>query len=121
MLRYKAFQAGAGIQLCAAMSGDVASGLTATGTNQSDAYHMDFDINAFTTVGAGAGARLSSNAAAGDSQLVYNGGVNPMKVYPPSGAQINALGANNPAVLSVRTPCRFECISTTLWTGVLSA
>ena len=121
MLRYKAFQAGASTQLAAAMSGDCATGLTATGTTQADAYAMNFGKCAFSTVAAGTGAILSSNAGDGDSQLVFNGGANPLKVYPPSGAQINQLGTNAPALLPVQTPCEFHRLSTTLWTGVLSA
>ena len=53
--------------------------------------------------------------------MIYNGGANPLKVYPPSGAQINALGTNQPMTLPVRTACEFYCLTTTLWTGVLSA
>lgn len=120
-LSYKAFQTGMNTQHLAALSQDVITGRTATGTDQAGAYHADFGVVAFSTVAANSGARLSINAVGGDSQLIYNGGANALKVYPPSGAQINALGTNNPVSLAIRTPCEFWCLSATQWTGNLSA
>lgn len=120
-LSYKAMVAGIPQQQIQALIQDVATGLTATGTNQATAYAMDFNSNQFSTVDANTGARLSSNAVGGDSQLVYNGGANTLKVYPPSGAALNGLAANQPDILPIRTACRYECLTTTLWTGLRSA
>jgi hypothetical protein len=120
MLAYKLFGSGLNSITVEAMK-DVATGLTATGTTQNDALEVTSAKNAFSTVATGAGAILDSDAAAGDTQMIYNGGANPLTVYPPSGAQINALGANAGMLLPVRTACEFYCLSTTLWTGVLSA
>jgi hypothetical protein len=100
---------------------DVASALTATGTNQATAYEVTTAKAAFSTVAASTGAVLDDQAAPGDTQMIYNGGANSLTVYPPSGAQINALGTNNGMLLPVRTACEFYCLTTTLWTGVLSA
>mgnify|MGYP001559350755 CR=1 FL=1 len=119
MLAYKLFGSGLNTLSVEAMK-DVATGLTATGTDETNAYEVTFAKNAFSTVAAGTGAILDSDAAPGDSQMIYNGGANGLSVYPPSGAQINALGANEPMLLPIRTACEFFCLTTTLWTGVLS-
>ena len=121
MLAYKAFGAGMPGLLLDSMARDVADTLTATGTLQSDAYECTFAINSFSTVASGTGAVLDSEARKGDTQLIYNGGANALKVYPPSGAAINGLATNGGMLLAIRTACQFTCISTTQWTGVLSA
>lgn len=118
-LAYKLFGSGLNTLTVASM-GDVATGLTATGTTQAGALEVTSAKNAFTTVAALSGAVLDSKAAAGDTQLIYNGGLNDLRVYPPLGAQINALGANAAMLLPIKTACEFYCLSTTLWTGVLS-
>ena len=120
MLSYKLFGSGLNSITVEAMK-DVASALSATGTGASDAYEVTSAKNAFSTVASGTGAILDSSASAGDSQVIYNGGANALRVYPPSGAQINALGSDQPALLAPRTACEFFCLTTTLWTGVLSA
>lgn len=119
MLSYKLFAAGMNTLTTEAMK-DVATGLTATGTAQGDAYEVTSAKNAFSTVAASTGAILDSDAAPGDSQMIYNGGANDLRVYPPSGAQINNLGANAAMLLPTATACEFYCLTTTLWTGVLS-
>ena len=121
MLAYKVFGAGITGLALEAMGRDVASGLTAAGSTKSDAYECTFSVNAFTTVAAGTGAILDSHATKGDSQIIYNGGDNVLKVYPPSGAQLNGLTADLPHLLAPKTSCLFPCISATLWTGILSA
>ena len=119
MLAYKLFGSGLNTLTVASMT-DVATGLTAAGTTQGDAYECTSAKNAFSTVAAGAGAIMDSDAAPGDSQMIYNGGSNALSVYPPSSAQINALGTNLPMLLPVKTACEFVCLTTTLWTGILS-
>ena len=120
MLSYKLFGSGLNTLTVASMT-DTASGLTATGTTQGTAYEVTTAKSAFSTVAADTGAVLDDQAVAGDSQMICNGGANPLNVYPPSGAQINALGANQPMTLAVRTACEFHCLTSTLWTGILSA
>ena len=119
MLAYKLLGSGLNALTVEAMR-DVATGLTATGSTQGGAYECTSAKNGFTTVAAGTGAVLDSDAAAGDSQLVYNGGANELRVYPPSGAAINNLAANAAVLLAVATACEFHCLSTTLWTAILS-
>ena len=71
-----------------------ATGLTAAGTNQGNALDISAtDINVFTTVAAGTGARLAS-AEGQPLQCVYNGGVSALLVYPAGTETINALGAS---------------------------
>ena len=120
MLAYKLFGSGLNTLTVASM-GDVATGLTAAGTSRTDAYEVTFAKNSFTTVASGTGAILDSDAAPGDSQLIYNGGANVLRVYPTTGAQVNNLGTNNPAFLQPKTSAEFFMLTTTLWTAVLSA
>ena len=120
MLAYKLFGSGLTTLTVASMT-DVATGLTAAGTNQGTAYEITSAKNAFTTVASGTGAVLDSDARGGDAQLIYNGGANTLRVYPPSGAGINNLAANAAVLLAPATACEFHCMSTTLWTAVLSA
>lgn len=94
MLSWKVFNSGVTSQTTAAVCNDTATGLTATGTGQSDAYALTYAYNSFSTVAAGTGALLYGNAISGDSQLVYNGGANALLVYPESGGNINSLAAN---------------------------
>ena len=118
-LAWKLFGSGLNSLQVAAIGNDVASGLTATGTNQATAYAMTAADNEFTTVADGSGARLYAGTP-GDSQTVYNGGANPITVYPPTGSQINGLGTNNGVALPSATACLFKCVSSTRWIGILS-
>lgn len=119
MLAYKLFGSGLNTLTVASMT-DVVTGLTSAGTTQGGAYEVTFSKNAFTTVAALSGAVLDNEAVAGDTQMIYNGGANDLRVYPPTGAQINALGSNIAMLLPIRTACEFYCLSSTLWTGILS-
>lgn len=60
------------------------------------------------------GVTLSASTA-GRRILVINQGANPVNVYPPSGSQIDALGANNPFSLPVGDRAEFNCVTSTLW------
>ena len=119
MLSHKLMGAGFGGLPLAAFQ-DVATGLTATGTNQATAYELTAWKSSFTTVADGTGAIPSTKAGAGDSQIVYNGGANVLKIYPPSGAHFNQLAANASILLPTNTAIELHCMSTTLWVGVLS-
>ena len=99
----------------------VATGLTAAGTGQSDALEVTASLNVFSTVAASTGAKLNSGAGAGDVQIIYNGGANPLTVYPHSSAAINGLAVNAGHILATKTSCRYECASTTQWIAMLSA
>ena len=94
-----------------------ATGVSAAGTTQGTATALTSIINFVGTVAANSGVILT----AGPSQVVYNGGANVLKVYPPTSAAINQLAVNAPILLAVRTSCVFWYSSATQWIGVLSA
>jgi len=80
-----------------AVTGSVATGLTATGTTQATALLLRSAINNFGTVGASTGARLPAGCAMGDEYVIYNGGAETLAVYPPVGGSING-GSTNAGV-----------------------
>lgn len=108
-----------GLQVAA--SNDALTGISAAGSSQSDATELANGINFVSTVSSGQGVVLSSKLAAGDSQVVYNGGLNPLKVYPTSGMKINNLVTNSSMTLARNTGIEFHCVSTTQIVAVLSA
>lgn len=99
----------------------VSTGLTATGTTQGDALEVTNTVNRFGTVASGTGAKLRAGSGAGDMQIIYNGGVNPLTVYPDSGASINGLAANAGHILQTNTTCQYWATSATAWVAILSA
>jgi hypothetical protein len=121
MLGYKVMQAGVQGLAVQAICMDAATAISAAGSTQGTATSLTNAVNFIGTAASGSGVVLSSSATAGDSQFVYNGGANPVKVYPPSGASINGLTANAPHVLVMRTACQYFCGSATQWAAVLSA
>jgi hypothetical protein len=121
VLGWKVFGAGLPGLAVQALCQDVMTSLTATGTNQATAYPITTAKALFSTVTSGTGAVLSLAATAGDSQVVFNAGANPLKVYPPTGAKINSLPTNTGVLLATNTGCEFHCMSATQWFGVLSA
>ena len=98
---------------------DVATGLTATGTNQATAYAMTAADNEFTTVSAGTGAILYAGTP-GDEQWVYNAGANQLTVYPDSGSKINSLPTNGGVQIPTNTACTFKRMTSTRIVGILS-
>ena len=94
--------------------------ISAAGTTQGTATLLTSAYNGITTVGAGSGVLLKTGVA-GDSQVVFNGGANPVNVYPPTGAHINQLANNIPHDLANNTACKYCFFSATLVVGILSA
>lgn len=93
--------------------GTTADNLTSAGTTQATAVTLGADVNRFTTVGANSGCIMTSMNAA-DNIVVINAGANALKLYPPVGAQINALGANAGYSIATATPfCYITCTSPT--------
>ena len=99
---------------------DVTSGIVAAGTTQGTATALTSTLNGLGTVAAGSGVVLYAGSA-GDCQIVYNAGLNPVNVYPPTGAKINQIAANSPHVLPINTACEYWFLSSTQLIGVLSA
>jgi len=121
MIGAKLFGSGLNTLSVAAIIQDVVSGISAAGTNQPTATGLINAVNVVSTVASGSGAILLSTAGIGDSQLVFNGGANALRIYPPSGMQINALSANTHMTLPTNTACRFTMVSATQWIAELSA
>ena len=121
MLAYKVMGAGVPELAVRAICRDTETAIAAAGTNQSTATSLTAAVNFLGTVASGTGVILSSSAASGDSQLVYNGGANAVTVYPPSGAAINGLPANTGVIVAIKTTCVFYCASSTQWAALLSA
>jgi hypothetical protein len=64
---------------------DEATGLTAAGTTNADAFQCTGGVNQFSTVTSGAGCILPSAALS----AVINNGANAILCYPGTGKQIN--------------------------------
>lgn len=120
MLGYKLFGSGLSDLAVSAICNDVGTSISAAGSTQSGATALVNTVNGISTVAAGAGVILYAGSA-GDWQVVYNGGANAVKVYPPSGARINAMVTNTAHVLATQTVCQYWFMSSTQVVGVLSA
>lgn len=120
MLGFKLFSSGLSDLAVSAIGNDVNAAISAAGTDQAGATELTNCLNGVTTVASASGVRLYSGSA-GDWQLVFNGGANPLRVYPFTGAKINQLAANSPHVLQMNTACVYFTLSTTQVVGVLSA
>jgi len=103
-----------------AINGDVASGLTATGTNQATALAINAGVVVFGTVAGSTGAILPSGEISDDVWL-YNGGANALTIYPDSGSKINEQATNGGVSLATATSMLLKKVTTTKWIGILSA
>lgn len=105
-----------------ALGGSVNSAVSAAGTTQSDSTELTASLNVVSTVAASSGVRVF-NGPIGDSQVIYNSGANPLKVYPPTtGSQkFNQLSANAAFTLQTNTGCLVQKVTSTQWLVFLSA
>lgn len=102
----------------------VATALSGAGTNQAGATQVTSVLNVFTTVASGTGAKLNSSAALDGQtarQVIFNGGANPLTVYPATGQNINSLAANAGHILAKNSTAMYYLVSATQWVAVLSA
>ena len=99
---------------------DVSPPLTAIGTTQATALLLFNGIANIGTAASGSGVILNYTNP-GTSQVVYNGGANAVKVYPPVGAQINGLPVNTGHLLSPNTTCVYWFLTSALIAANLSA
>lgn len=90
----------------------ITTGLVSTGTNQATALLLSTQWNEVDTVASGTGVLLASFQP-GQAQTVFNGGSNPLLVYPPPGLQINALVANAPFTINAGSSTKFDTTSAT--------
>ncbi len=94
--------------------------ITAAGTTQGTATALTADVNVVTTATALQGVQLY-NGVIGDEQTVFNKTLNPIYVYPPTGATVNQLAANSGFVLASYTGVMVQKVYTNAWIGILSA
>lgn len=103
------------------IGGGVATAVSAAGTTQGTATTLPpLSAVMIGTAAASSGVILTAGAPS-DSIMVYNGGANPVTVYPPVGAKFNSLSANTGFVLATNTNALCECISATQWLAMISA
>ena len=90
---------------------------SAAGTVQADASNVLKRIVICTTVAAGSGIKLptNSNLGAGAVVRVKNKGANALNIYPNTGDQINALGANVAYSLASGSSITLVRTTTTQW------
>lgn len=87
----------------------VTTAITATGSTQADSFNLPSAINIVQNVAAGSGVKLPA-AQAGLRIIVRNiNATNALKVYPNTGARINALAVNASYSLAVDTNIEFYC------------
>jgi len=104
-----------------AINGSIGTAVSAAGTVITDATDLTNDVNYVSTVASGSGVQLFA-AEVGDSQVVYNGGANTLKVYPDvSTAQINQITAGSAHSLPTNTSALYVKVSTTRWVAFQSA
>jgi hypothetical protein len=95
---------------------NVASGLVATGTNQATALPLPALTSIFSEVPAGAGGILV--ATSNGNLVVVNTTASLLAIYPNVGAQINALGVDQPFYVNPGARIVFSTQDyTTQWTA----
>ena len=105
----------------AGAGGQIAPSVSAAGTTISDATDLTASVNYVSTVAASTGVQLYFGGV-GDSMVVYNGGANTLKVYPPSTSHsINQLSAGTAMNLAANTFCAYYLVTTTRVIADLSA
>ena len=97
----------------------ISAAVSAAGATQATATALVSNINNVTVVASAAdGVRLPT-AVAGMRILVRNSdSADILKIYPATGAQINALGANTATTLAISTSVQLFATSTTQWYSV---
>lgn len=90
------------------------TGLIATGGTQATALALATEWAEITTTPAGSGVLLRGFGA-GVPSTVFNVGGNTLKVYPPVGGQIDALGVNAPYGLVNNKMQAFNQTSPSQW------
>ena len=98
------------------LGSDFAKDLTSTGSTQSDAYILVAEVNYFTTVASGTGAKLPKiEEFAQDYIYIRNDGAETLKIYPYLGEFINSLSVNTPITIPTNSGVLMQIISETKW------
>jgi hypothetical protein len=100
-----------------------ANGLTAfSGGGQGSALQLAASINRVTTVAASNDSvKLPVSTAGSKCTVINSAASNSMNVFPQSGDQINALGANVAFAMIANKAADFYCAVAGQWNAVLSA
>jgi hypothetical protein len=100
----------------------VAEGLTAfAGGGQANGTLLTAMINRFTTVATGGDSSKLPAALVGMEIVVINAGAASMNVFPATGEQINAAGANAAFAVAATKTCTFFCTLAGQWHTQLTA
>lgn len=92
---------------------NTAAAVSAAGASADTATVITAQHTIVTSVPSGAGVRLPTGVAAGVELLIVNRGANTLTVYPASGAQIEAYGADAPVGIAAGGQATFRCPSST--------
>ena len=88
--------------------------VAAAGSTQGTATALTTSYNTVLTVGSGTGVVLPATSV-GLRCVVMNGGLNTLKVYPPSGSNIDSASVNVAVLLGVGAAATYEAASGTQW------
>lgn len=88
---------------------NTASAVSAAGTTAATATVITAQHTIVTSVAVGTGVRLPTSIDPGVELLIVNRGANTLTVYPASGAQIEAYGADAPVGIAVGGQATFRC------------
>lgn len=97
--------------------GDVATGLTATGSTAADALQLSAVVSVVATTAASTGVKLPP-AETGAMVTVFNNGANSLTVYPQTGSTVD--GGASVAIATGKERIFFG-ISPTIWLSHLGA
>lgn len=98
------------------LGSDTVTGIVAAGSTQTDATALTVEFVEIATAGASTGVKLNDGASV---YVVYNGGANAVKVYPPVGSFMNGTVNAAFSVTNAKTAIFFR--SNLRFIGVLSA
>lgn len=107
--------AGVADGLASAIMGEIASGLTATGTTQATAFRINTDVAKFTNVAINTGAILPVSSRKTDVIEVINAGANALSLYPPLDEQIGSSSSNSSISVVAGSAVTLRKISDTGW------
>jgi hypothetical protein len=100
-LRDLVAQGGMWTSVGSSFKGSVDNNVTALGSTQGTAYQITKNVTNVTTAALNTGVIVPANLSVNDVVVVRNGGANALAVYPQSGGQINAAGANTALSVAV--------------------
>jgi len=92
-------------------TGGVTRGINAAGATQGTATLLTAEHNEVTVVAAATGVIMAN--VIGMPQTIVNRGANTLSVYPPVGAQIDALGVNVPATIASNASATYTLYGST--------